>query len=1348
MVDVITDAAGHFTKLYYSTISLMPQRWSGSSMMWMPLPIARDIVVPDGVGGEDTVSYFYGNAMFSDTGRQFIGFGRFGVLASERFTETFMSRIPRGGGRLDMLARDSIVQRTAIHTALQQLDRYGFSGLQSVLPAATVVSRNTFLNDSRTRTNPDGSVSFMPYAPRVTEDDLLTNRRTVTRTSLNNYWMPYHRSVSKGYISGSTDIPQYDSTVFSYTNVTLPNGIARRLPSSTKEYNYNSPARDVARVSETTLSYSGGRLASKRIADNGGADITTAYTYSSDGRLIRLTTTPAGTSGRFVSYGYDNTGRFVTSETDHAGRTLTRTFNETTGLVASETDINGLTTRRSYDSWGRPTLVMHPDSTTERYEYATGSDGYSDVIAYTTYKATGEPSVRTCFDILGREVHSHTDGGGYNDIVYNHRGQVLRKTIVPGTLKYPDATSKLWVVHTYDTYGRPVKDSSANAVNTYSYSVPNGDFRHRVTVTDRRGGFSTRMYDAAGRVVTATDNGASVTYSFDRIDENGVVLDRTVVTSEGNTTTILSDSRGNRVRLTDPDAGTVTSTYNAWGELLTHTDGKGDATTTAYDNLGRIVAREYSGGDDSETYSYTYGTTAPELDKVTSVHKGGSVCRQTAYDRHGRIASDTRIIDGNAFTHSFSYDTAGRLRVLRYPDGYRVRHVYDNFGRLAFLANDSTGLPFYNVMQRNRAGQTEMALFSNGTGMVNTYDNLLRPAEIRYGHTVITWPSGFRGDGLRSDPFEPPVDTVSHEILEPENPVYTVGNQYSAMQYTYDNDGYIVRRLDSRSGQCENYTYDALGRLTEYTAGDDIYTFSYSSNGNMTANSRVSTGDYSYDATQPHAVSSVMAHDGLINASRCDVIYGIRNRATSIAQDGWQLDIAYGDGLQREMSMLSHNGVTKRTSYHVGRDCEVEVTAAGTRHIDAIRADGRVVALHVRNTAANTDSLYFVHTDILGSWERIVDGNKNIVQSSHFDPWGNRMSSSDWTVPQDGSTFAFRRGFTGHEHYDLFGIINMNARLYDPVLGRFFSPDPQVQSPYSSQGLNRYSYCSNNPVMYIDEDGELGLLAAVVLTGAVVGGGINLGIHIFQGDVSNFKQGVGYFAQGAVAGAICGSLNFTGASLLMSATTSAWVKVPLIIGVSADIGSTYCSFMGNPENGAKILLGKFYFDENMGHGFSQALTRFTTESLQTWTGYNYTQFRNSSNYVDRVDYLGGATFATMEYSTHHRGVTIGNYINMSIIEEISVPFNDWCLYHDQLYLHEYGHTIQSQLTGFAYLFAIGLPSLISCMNSTTIVGDNYDASTHDYFYTETWANRIASRYFSRYYGYEWIEIQYPLYDYR
>lgn len=130
------------------------------------------------------------------------------------------------------------------------------------------------------------------------------------------------------------------------------------------------------------------------------------------------------------------------------------------------------------------------------------------------------------------------------------------------------------------------------------------------------------------------------------------------------------------------------------------------------------------------------------------------------------------------------------------------------------------------------------------------------------------------------------------------------------------------------------------------------------------------------------------------------------------------------------------------------------------------------MALHVHNITTNADSFYYVQTDLLGSWDRIVNGSKQVVQSSHFDPWGNRMTASDWTVNRDGGDFAFHRGFTGHEHYYRFGIINMNARLYDPVLGRFFSPDPQVQNPYSTQGFNRYSYCGNNPVMYTDPDGE------------------------------------------------------------------------------------------------------------------------------------------------------------------------------------------------------------------------------------------------------------------------------------
>ena len=71
------------------------------------------------------------------------------------------------------------------------------------------------------------------------------------------------------------------------------------------------------------------------------------------------------------------------------------------------------------------------------------------------------------------------------------------------------------------------------------------------------------------------------------------------------------------------------------------------------------------------------------------------------------------------------------------------------------------------------------------------------------------------------------------------------------------------------------------------------------------------------------------------------------------------------------------------------------------------------------------------------------------------------------------NTIGLHRGYTGHEMLKDFGIINMNGRLYDPVLGRFFSPDNYVQLPDNSQSFNRYSYCLNNPLKYTDPSGNL-----------------------------------------------------------------------------------------------------------------------------------------------------------------------------------------------------------------------------------------------------------------------------------
>jgi len=49
----------------------------------------------------------------------------------------------------------------------------------------------------------------------------------------------------------------------------------------------------------------------------------------------------------------------------------------------------------------------------------------------------------------------------------------------------------------------------------------------------------------------------------------------------------------------------------------------------------------------------------------------------------------------------------------------------------------------------------------------------------------------------------------------------------------------------------------------------------------------------------------------------------------------------------------------------------------------------------------------------------------------------------------------------------------MNGRVYDPVTGRFLSPDPYIQNPYNGQNFDRYSYCLNNPLKYVDPSGYL-----------------------------------------------------------------------------------------------------------------------------------------------------------------------------------------------------------------------------------------------------------------------------------
>ena len=99
---------------------------------------------------------------------------------------------------------------------------------------------------------------------------------------------------------------------------------------------------------------------------------------------------------------------------------------------------------------------------------------------------------------------------------------------------------------------------------------------------------------------------------------------------------------------------------------------------------------------------------------------------------------------------------------------------------------------------------------------------------------------------------------------------------------------------------------------------------------------------------------------------------------------------------------------------------------------------------------------YLAFTDNLGSILSVLDEDGNKVFNATYDVWGKQTI----TINEIG----LQRGYTGHEMLNEFDIINMNGRLYDPILGRFFSPDNYVQTPNNSQNFN------NQPNMKINQN--------------------------------------------------------------------------------------------------------------------------------------------------------------------------------------------------------------------------------------------------------------------------------------
>src|SRR5690606_9268612 len=112
------------------------------------------------------------------------------------------------------------------------------------------------------------------------------------------------------------------------------------------------------------------------------------------------------------------------------------------------------------------------------------------------------------------------------------------------------------------------------------------------------------------------------------------------------------------------------------------------------------------------------------------------------------------------------------------------------------------------------------------------------------------------------------------------------------------------------------------------------------------------------------------------------------------------------------------------------------------------------------------------------------------------------------------------RGYTGHEHMPEFALINMNGRMYDPLLGRMLSPD--IFTFAGTQGYNRYSYCHNNPLSHVDPDGNHPLVVAVAVGAAIGAASYTYSVAVSPGGFKNWDWGS--FAFGTFSGPLSGAV--------------------------------------------------------------------------------------------------------------------------------------------------------------------------------------------------------------------------------
>lgn len=1073
-----------------------------------PLNVVKEVYTQNSGFNDNVVTYSYYDLYFHRQGKGLLGFKRHQALNEyDEVTSSKAYWISSFSNYIPLIDEEKTTGKSGTN-----IISYGYS-----------INKRNVSNKV---------IQILPSS--IQREKITDNTQSVIETVYNTYSGSFDNLqstyTSNSYWDPSTGIVEVKSSNIEFSNYVsngslYPNKAMDIITTNT------DVVSGISQLKKTHIDYDAhGRIKTEWTNYTKPCEIKTEYEYDPFGNRTEVKQTALGQSPRVNKMIYDPLGLHVIKTINAQGQTESEITYNTKGEPHTKKDIRGIITEFKYDDWGR---------LTESRELGSG--------IYNKYKTEWGGSMRggyyhtiiedqhgtkkyNYFDIDGKLIMTHSKGrlgkDVYTHIEYDRKGRQVLTTKPYLITETPITEQRL-----FSSKNQLTSIINENGTHTFSYTyLPD----KTITIsTDPGGKTKTTIYDIIGRVIESKDNQNNVVrHTYNPADQ--------LLTSKVNGDLYVRndyDICGLMISQDDKSHGKTNFTYDVWGQLKSKKNARNQIERYDYDALGKTIKSTNPEGE----VEYSYNTSGNGINMLAKVFIKGKSSKEDQYelinyDNKNRVIRHEKKIGGVSMSKSYRYNLRDQITQTSFSSGVSINYHYDVNGYLERIT-DNVGKQIYKVNDVSGLDQPKSYTLGNGITTINTYDgsypqnffsqNMLNSQVIldynvnfdkstgnvndrRFSKSLFSF-SSFSGWGwnMMTANFE----SFTYDNLDRLTEITTNGN---IQNINYDDIGNIKDKYDV--GEYINNDKNQVRAVTnDYgTISKNLQTITYTSfDQPHTLYENRNWLRYSYSANQqrfraqyrkdpPTQISynyngftsfyglplerlryyfgdfeincEVQGKTGLVDADYIHYVHGIDGKMVCVIRKPFKLDVNN-----------AINALVTNPPFPIQHQTSSDALPIDIWYTPIL--SDHEYPWNPNFSFTSPTEYYYVYTDHIGSLLTFTDDAATVVLEQNFDAWGRYRDPNTLTHIPKASWMSFiYRGYTEHEHIDEFELINMNGRMYDPIIGKFLSTDAHIGDPTNSQSYNRYTYCLNNPLKYTDPSGEIIDPVSAFVVGFIVHG--------------------------------------------------------------------------------------------------------------------------------------------------------------------------------------------------------------------------------------------------------------------